>query len=156
MRAASTRVSVTLLCPSCKQDTLAQRSSFKTDTEPLFDEASKTVIVDLMSCTHCGVDIPTVRGRRSYVLFQRAKLSGLLTELKELRQRNFEMTEQLDGMERRSQRIAAEVERVRAEGEISLVEGRIASLESEMGGLEGRRDKLLSAVNAMASRAPRA
>jgi hypothetical protein len=143
-----------MLCPSCKGDGLAETSSFKTTTEPAAHAGSTTVFVDLMSCKRCGAEFPMVRGKRRYILVPKRKWSDTLAELAEARQTESQVLEQLEGMNRRSQRLAAEIERVKARGEVSIMEGRVASMESVTKGLEGRRDRLKEAVSLIASRIP--
>lgn len=143
-----------LSCPSCKGDDFAERSSFRTNSEPLLGAVSTNVIVDLMSCNRCGADLPVVRGRRRYTLVSKQRLTTLVADLEEAQRINSEMQGLLDMLARRSQTLSAEIERCRAEGEISVVEGRIAALEAETDGLEGRRTRLAKTLDLMASRVP--
>ncbi len=143
-----------LLCPSCNGDSFAERSSFKTTSEPVLGAASTNVVVDIMSCERCGVDIPAVRGRRRYTLVSDQKLSALLAELEEAHRLNSEMQGLLDALARRAQTLGAEIERCRAQGEISVMEARVAALEAETGGMEERRARLAKTLDLMASRIP--
>lgn len=149
------RLAGSLLCPSCGGDNFAERSSFKTASEPLLGAASSTVVVDLMNCKRCGTDFPTVRGRRRYTLVGREKLSALLSDLEEVTRRNSEVQGLVDTMARRSQGLSAEIERSKARAEISVMEARVAALEASTAGLEARRDRLARVLEVVASIAPR-
>lgn len=143
-----------MLCPSCNGDDLTERTSLRSTSEPLSGAVAKAVVIDLMSCRRCGAEVPTVRGKRRYELVPKGKLSGLLTELEEARQKNSVVLEQLDGTMKRSQSLAAEIERLNAQGEVTIMEERVAKLEYETKGLEGRRAKLREAVDLIASKIP--
>ena len=145
-----------LVCPSCNGDSFNERSSFKTGSEPILGSASNDVIVDLMSCTRCGADIPAVRGRRSYTLVTDKKLSALVADLDEAKRINSEMQALIDTMARRSHSLVAEIERCRAEGEISVMKERVTALEAVTDGLEERRARLAKALEIVASRIPAA
>jgi hypothetical protein len=143
-----------LLCPSCNGDSFAERSSFKTASEPILGLESSPVIVDLMSCKRCGADIPAVRGRRNYMLVGDKKLSALLADLEEAKRTNSEMDALIDTMAKRSRSLSAEIERSRAEGEVAVMEVRAAALRAETDGLEARRARLARTLELVASRAP--
>jgi hypothetical protein len=143
-----------LLCPSCNGDSFAERSSFKTTSEPLLGAAASDVVVDLMNCTRCGADFPAVRGRRHYALVGQEKLATLLADLEEAKRVNSEMQGLLDSMARRSQSLGAEVEGVKARGDVSVMEARVAALESETEGLAARRDRLAKTLEVVASILP--
>lgn len=145
-----------LLCPNCNGDSFAERSSFKTASEPLLGAASTTVVVDLMSCKRCGADIPAVRGRRNYTLVSDKKLSALVADLEEAQRINSEMQGLIDAMAKRSQSLVAEIERCKAEGEISVMKVKVAALEAETDGLEQRRARLAETLEVVASRIPAA
>ena len=143
-----------LVCPSCGGDGFVERSSFKTDTEPVLGSASTTVVIDLMNCKRCGADMPAVRGRRSYALVGEKKLSSILAELEEARRTNSQMRALVDTMAKRSQGLSMDIERCRAEGEVSVMRTRVAALEEETDGLEERRARLAKALESIASRMP--
>ena len=145
-----------LICPSCNGDSFAERSSFKTTSEPLMGAASANVVVDLMSCTRCGADLPAVRGRRHYALVGKEKLATLIADLEEAKRINSEVERLIDTMAKRSQSLSVEIERTRARGEISVMEERVAALEAETNGLEGKRDRLAKTLELMAARMPAA
>lgn len=142
-----------LVCPKCGEGSFAERASFKAASEPLMGAQSASVVVDLMSCKHCGFDLPAVRGRRRFALVQSERLSRMLAELDEERRRCAEIQGVLDGMARQSQRLEVEIERSRVRGEISVIEGRVTALESETVALEATRARLAVAVTLVASRA---
>jgi len=142
-----------LLCPSCNGDSFAERSSFKTASEPILGTESSPVMVDLMSCKRCGADIPAVRGRRNYMLVGDKKLSALLADLEEAQRINSEMEALIDTMTKRSRSLSAEIERCKEEGEVSFMEVRAAALKAETDGLEARRARLAKTLELVASRA---
>jgi len=138
-------------CPNCNGDSLTERSSFKTVTEAIEGAAPTTVTVDLMSCERCAINFPSIRGRKKYTLVPPEKLSSLVAELEEARQRNAEMLGNVRLMEKRSHGLAAEIEEFKIGSEISSMERRIAALESDNKGLELRRTRLREAIDLMAS-----
>jgi len=113
--------------------------------------APTTVTVDMMSCEQCAFNFPSIRGRKKYTLVPPEKLSSLMAELEEARQRNSEMLGSLKLMEKRSHSLAAEIEAFKLRSEISSLESRIGTLESENNGLELRRTKLREAIELIAS-----
>lgn len=143
-----------LACPKCGEADFAERASFKTTTEALMGAPSVGVIVDLMNCKRCGFDLPTVRGRRRYMLVEDAKLAGLQADLEDERRRSASAEEQVVMLEKRAKRMELEIERTRARGEVSVIEERVAALESETAAMEERKAKLSSVVNLMASWIP--
>jgi len=143
-----------LLCPNCNGDSFAERSSFKTASEPILGSASAAVIVDLMSCKRCGADIPAVRGKRNYMLVGDKKLSALLADLEEAQRNNSEMQGLIDTMARRSQGLSAEIQRSRNEGELLVMEAKVAALKAQTDSLEGRKARLAKTLEMVASRAP--
>lgn len=151
---APSRRPAALLCPNCNGDSFAERSSFKTASEPILGSTSSPVIVDLMSCKRCGADIPAVRGKRNYMLVGDKKLSSLLADLEEAQRINSEMQNLIDTMARRSQSLSAEIERSRKEGELLVMEAKVAALKAQTESLEGRRARLARTLETVASRAP--
>ena len=145
-----------MLCPNCNEDSLTERSSFKTTSEPILGVASANVIIDLMNCERCGADLPAVRGKRLFTLVGTQRLSALLADLEEAKRTNSEMTGLLDMLARRAKTLSAEIERCRAEGEISVMEERVKALEAETDSMEERRKRLAKTLNLMASRVPAA
>jgi hypothetical protein len=145
-----------LLCPTCSGDSFSERTAFKTVSEPLLGSPSAAVVVDIKNCNRCGVDLPTVRGKRKYALLSAKRLSAIVADLEEAQRINSEMQALLDTMEKRSQSLLAEVDRCRADGEVSVIEERIAALEAETDGLEERRAQLVQILDTIASRAPAA
>jgi hypothetical protein len=142
-----------MLCPNCNGDSFAERSSFKTASEPILGTASSPVIVDLMNCRRCGADIPAVRGKRNYLLVGDNKLSALLADLEEAQRVNSEMQGVIDKMARRSQSLSAEIERSRKEGELLVMEAKVAALKAQTDSLEGRKARLAKTLETMASSA---
>jgi predicted RNase H-like nuclease (RuvC/YqgF family) len=145
-----------LLCPTCSGDNFSERTAFKTVSEPLLGSPSASVVVDIKNCNRCGVDVPTVRGKRQYALLSEKRLSALVADLEEAQRINSEMQGLLDTMEKRSQSLLAEVERCRADGEMSAIEEKITALEEETEGLDERRARLAEILDMLASRAPAA
>jgi len=143
-----------LACPTCGEADFAERASFKTSTEALLGAPSVGVIVDLMNCKRCGFDLPTVRGRRRYVLVEDSKLAGLQAELDDEKRRSTSAQVQIDALENRAKRMELEIERTRARGEVSVIEEKVAALESETAAMEERKAKLTEVVNLMASWIP--
>ena len=139
-------------CPNCNGGGLTERSSFKAVAEPVEGAAPTTVTVDLMSCERCAINFPSIRGRRKYTLVPPQKLSSLMAELEEAKQRNSEMSGSVKLMEKRSNDLATEIEDFKLRSEISSLERRIGSLESENKGLELRRTRLREVVESIASR----
>jgi len=143
-----------MLCPNCNGDSFTERSSFKTTSEPVLGTASSPVIIDLMNCKRCGVDIPAVRGKRNYTLVGDKKLSTLLAELEDAQRVNSEMQGLIDTMARRSQSLSAEIERSRREDEILAMETKFATLKAQTDSLEERKARLAKTLEIIASRAP--
>ena len=150
MRAASQK----LACPKCGEADFAERASFKAASEALMGAPSVGVIVDLMNCKRCGFDLPTVRGRKRYVLVEDAKLAGLQNDLEGERKRSSTTQQQIEDLGRRATRLEVEVDRTRARGEVSVMEEKAEALESEMKAMEERKAKLTSLVAEMASWIP--
>jgi chromosome segregation ATPase len=105
-----------------------------------------------MGCERCGINFPSIRGRRKYTLVPPEKLSGLMAELEEAKRRNSEMLGSVKLAEKRSRSLAAEIEKFKVRSEVSSLERRIGSLESENQGLELRRTRLREAIELIASR----
>lgn len=145
-----------LLCPTCNGDSLSERSSFRTTSEPVLGTASVNVIVDLMSCKRCGAELPAVRGRRRFALVSEEKLSALLADLEETQRANSEMNGLVDSLTRRAQTLGAEIETCRAEGDISVIEEKVTALEAETDSMEVRRARLAKTLALMASKIPSA
>lgn len=143
-----------LACPKCGDADFAERASFKAVTEPLMGAPSSTVVVDLMSCKRCGYDLPTVRGRRKFVLVQEDKLAGIQSELEGERRRLAEFERETSNMTHKINRVKAEIERTAASGVVSAIEARVSALESENAKLEERKAKLAAAIEQVASRIP--
>jgi hypothetical protein len=143
-----------LACPKCGEADFAERASFKAATEALMGAPSVGVVVDLMSCKRCGFDLPTVRGRKHYVLVEDGKLANLQSQLEEEKNRNSATHKQIEELGRRATRMEAEIERTRVRGEVSAMEERVAVLESETRAMEERKAKLGELVDLMASWIP--
>ncbi|HVB95766.1 MAG TPA: hypothetical protein VND41_04095 [Nitrososphaerales archaeon] len=139
-------------CPNCSGASLTERSSFKAVAEPVEGAAPTTVTVDLMGCERCAINFPSIRGRRKYTLVPPQKLSTLMAELEEAKQRNSEILGSVKLMEKRSHSLAAEIEDFKLRSEISSLERRIGGLESENKGLELRRTRLRETIELIASR----
>jgi hypothetical protein len=139
-------------CPNCNGGSLTERSSFKAVAEPVEGAAPTTVTVDLMGCERCGISFPSIRGRRKYTLVPPKKLSSLMAELEEAKQRNSEMLGNVKLVEKRSRSLAAEIEEFKLRSEISSLERRMGALESENKGLELRRTRLRETIELIASR----
>jgi hypothetical protein len=139
-------------CPNCNGGGLTERSSFKAVAEPVEGAAPTTVTVDLMACERCAINFPSIRGRRKYTLVPPQKLSSLMAELEEAKQRNSEMLGSVKLMEKRSHSLAAEIEEFKLRSEISGLEMRVGRLESENEGLELRKTRLREAIELIASR----
>ena len=150
MRVAPTK----LACPKCGEGEFAERASFKAATEALMGAPSVGVIVDLMNCKRCGFDLPTVRGRKRYVLIEDAKLAGFQNQLEDERKRSQLTEQQIEELGRRAKRMEVEIDRTRARGEISAMEERLAALESQTKAMEERKAKLGELVTLMASWVP--
>ncbi len=131
---------IDVLCPSCSGDDLANAGSLRTTSEAMPGTVASEVVIDLMSCKNCGAEIPTVRGERRYVLVPKRRLSDLLTDLEETRQIRVKALERLEGMRRRSERLAVEVKRLQAKRDLEM-KGRVAALESALNALEGRQSR---------------
>ena len=140
-----------MACPNCNSVSLTERSSFKTVAEHIEGAAPTTVTVDIMSCEQCAFNFPSIRGRKKYTLVPPEKLSSLMAELEEARQRNSEVLGSLKMMEKRSHSLAAEIEAFKRRSEISSMQTRIGTLESENKGLELRRTRLREAIELIAS-----
>jgi hypothetical protein len=138
-------------CPNCNGSGLTERSSFKAVAEPVEGAAPTTVTVDLMACERCAISFPSIRGRRKYTLVPPQKLSSLMGELEEAKQRNSEMLGSVKLMDKRSRSLAAEIEEFKVRSEISSLERRMGALESENKGLELRRARLREAIELIAS-----
>ena len=138
-------------CPNCNSGDLTERSSFKTVAEHIEGAAPMTVTVDIMSCEQCAFNFPSIRGRKKYTLVPPEKLSSLMAELEEARQRNSEVLGSLKLVEKRSHNLAAEIEAFKRRSEISSLENRIGTLESVNKGLELRRTRLREAIELIAS-----
>jgi len=138
-------------CPNCNSGSLTERSSFKTVAEPIEGGATTAVTVDIMSCEQCAFNFPSIRGRKKYTLVPPEKLSSLIAELEEARQRNSEMLGSLKLVEKRSHSLTAEIEAFKRRSEISSMQTRIGTLESVNKGLELRRTRLRDAIELIAS-----
>jgi len=143
-----------LACPKCGDADFAERASFKAATEPLMGAPSSTVAVDVMSCKRCGYDLPTVRGKRKFVLVQDDKLAGIQSELEGERKRCSDFEREIDSMVHKVNRIQAEIERTAARGVVSAIEARVTALESENAKLEERKARLAAAIELISTRIP--
>jgi len=145
-----------MLCPSCNGDNFTERSSFKTASEPVFDAPSTGVIIDLMSCKRCGMDLPAVRGKRRYTLVSQEKLTVLFSDLDEAKRVNSDKQGLLDAMAKRFQSLSAEIEKSRAAGELSVIGARVSALGAQTHSMDERRARLAEALEFLASKIPAA
>jgi hypothetical protein len=143
-----------LLCPGCNGDSFTEKTSFTTTSEPLLGAVSANVVIDLMSCQRCGIDLPAVRGKRRYALLSEKKLSSIVADLEEAQRINLQNQGLVEMMDRRFQHINVEIERRRAEEEISILEAKIAGLEAETDGMESSRARLAAMLDTIATTIP--
>jgi chromosome segregation ATPase len=142
-------------CPGCKSRNLVFKSSFTTQAEPVGESASAAVVVEMLTCSGCQLEFPSIRGGRMYALVTSTSFESLLKLRAELEQEGTAATEELNELDRKRDELEEEIERFKVEREIDLLRARIGLAESGVTRLTEKRAKLNEVLEAMVARGGR-